>query len=39
MALQQGKQQRKRLGVYGKYAKNRDLTLEQIKENLAAGKE
>ncbi len=26
-------------GVYGKYAKNRDLTPEQIKENLAAGKE
>ncbi len=26
-------------GVYGKYAKNRDLTLDQIKENLAVGKE
>ncbi len=26
-------------GIYGEYAKNRDLTLEQIKENISAGKE
>ncbi|MCM1006744.1 MAG: glutamate--tRNA ligase [Ruminococcus flavefaciens] len=26
-------------GIYGEYAKNRDLTLEQIKENIEAGKE
>ena len=26
-------------GIYGEYAKSRDLTIEQIKENIAAGKE